>query len=98
MRHMWRTLGLTALSVTGMVVAAACLLALYLELTGFGGPPDTATRWPYRASLLLGVCLGVGIPVAAFLWSQPLRTRAVGVAVVSVAVLLVGGVLLMGLG
>jgi hypothetical protein len=95
---MWRTLGLTALSVTGMAVAAACLLALYLEVTGFGVPPETGTRWPYRASLLLGVLLGAGLPVAAFLRSQPPRTRAVAGAVGTVAVLLVGGMLLMGLG
>ncbi len=93
---MWRTVGLGALTALGMAVAAACLLALQLELSGFGRPAGTSFRWVYTASLLVGVLLAVGTPVAVLLRLHPPGTPAVAVTFGVAGTLFVGLVLLMG--
>ena len=60
-----RWLVCAALVVVGVLVTLGCLLALYLELEGFGTPP--MPRQLYLASLAFGAVAGVAVPGGACL-------------------------------
>lgn len=81
------------LTVVGVFVTLGCLLAVRLELDGFGRPRDTAAGEGYLALLWLGAGLGIAVPAVTAWFTLPGRARLVaagigGVALVVVAVLL----------
>lgn len=49
-------------ALAGIFVTVGCLLALYLELTGFGSSPDEKLPGAYTASLVVGAAAGLLLP------------------------------------
>lgn len=84
-----------ALAVVGTLVVLGCLLAVMLELDGFGRPRDTGPRAGYLVLLGAGAALGAVVPsaVAAVLLRGPLRLAGM----LTPVVVLVLGVGVLGL-
>lgn len=59
-RRGWATAAVLS-AVLGSMTAAACLLAIKLELNGFGRPRDTSPRLAYLLLLASGVAGSVGL-------------------------------------
>jgi hypothetical protein len=55
-------LGCTVLALAGIFATVGCLLALYLELTGFSTSPEEKPRGAYTASLMIGAAAGLLLP------------------------------------
>ena len=75
-----------------MLVTLGCLLALYLELEGFGTPP--MPRQLYLASLAFGAVAGVAVPGGACMvrsrGSSKVALLFAAIAAVAVGLLVLG--------
>jgi hypothetical protein len=81
-----------ALVVVGVFVTLGCLLALYLELEGFGTPP--MPRQLYLASLAFGAVAGLAVPAGACMvllrGSSKVALLFAAIAAVAVGLLVLG--------
>ena len=59
--HAWAVAAIGS-ALLGVATAAACLLAIRLELTGLGRPRDTAPRLAYLLLLATGLVGSLGVP------------------------------------
>ncbi|GEO95706.1 hypothetical protein KTU01_18290 [Kocuria turfanensis] len=88
--------GVPVLALSGLIATTGALLALYLHLGGFGGPPDESSDGVYTAALVAGAAAGLVLP--AFMARMLVRGRyraaaatlAVTAAVVAVVAALLG--------
>lgn len=88
-----RSIAVGGLAAVGVMVTVGCLLALMLELDGFGAPRDAAPRGGYVALLSAGAVLGVAIPTATAWLALRGPARAVVAGAGTVVLVLVVGVL-----
>ncbi len=71
----------------GAFVISGCLLALVLEVVGFGTPRDSGTRPWVVAPLLVGVAAGIVVPAAVCGWASGGSRRTTVIVALAVAVI-----------
>jgi len=79
--------GCAVLALAGGFATVGCLLALYLELTGFGTPTEEQWGGAYTASLVAGAAAGLLLPayLARLLTRRRYRAAAATLAAVIAA-------------
>lgn len=82
--------GCVLLSIAGALTTLGCLLAIYLEASGFGAAPrDGVVRPAYTTALIAGAIAGILVPAAVcFALLRSSRRRLIVVVAVSAVIIL----------
>ena len=94
-----RVLACVVAVAVGVLVVGGCLLSIYFEVVGFGGPRDTGPRPGVAAPLVVGVAAGILVPAAVCVWAaggSSRSTRGVALVVAVVTAALMVGVVGLG--
>lgn len=86
--------GCLLLSIAGALTTLGCLLAIYLEASGFGAAPrDGAVRPAYTTALIAGAVAGILVPAAVCFALLRSSRRLVVVVAVSAVIILASAIM-----